>query len=268
MLTTSEIFKKYNFNTKKTFGQNFLLQENLLSKIVSFSDINSDSEILEVGAGLGSLTTAILKQKPKKLISIELDRECVDIINKEILPYFDNLKIINDNALLINEEQLFKNNFSIIANLPYNIGALLLLKWLKNCANKIDSMTLLLQKEVVDRIVAKSNTKEYGKLSILCQYAYTVKKCFDVLPSSFWPKPKVISTVVTLKLRKNIDTKILEKLFYVTSVLFSKKRKTIKNNLKNSKISLDIFDKIGINIESRAESLTIEDFVKIVKMFL
>ena len=141
MLTTSEIFKKYNFNTKKTFGQNFLLQENLLSKIVSFSDINSDSEILEVGAGLGSLTTAILKQKPKKLISIELDRECVDIINKEILPYFDNLKIINDNALLINEEQLFKNNFSIIANLPYNVGTLLLLKWLKNCANKIDSMT-------------------------------------------------------------------------------------------------------------------------------
>lgn len=263
MLTTSEILKKYNFITKKSFGQNFLLQINLLDKIVSYTKIEKNSEILEIGPGLGSLTTAILKQKPKKLISIEADSECVDILNKEIGPFFDNFKVINDDALLIDEHRLFADKFDIIANLPYNIGTHLILKWIKNCFGKIENMTLLLQKEVAERIIAEPNTKEYGRLSILCQYAYKTRKCFDIPPSAFYPKPKVTSTLVRLELKKDIDQSVLNELFYVVSIFFRQKRKTIRNNIKNSQIGLDLLQKIGIDTNLRAESLNLSDFVSI-----
>lgn len=268
MLTTSEILKKYNFNTKKRLGQNFLLQPDLLTKIVSYAKINKNSEILEIGPGLGSLTTAILNKKPKKLISIETDKECVNILNKEIKPFFDNFDIINNDALFINEKQLFENKFKIIANLPYNIGTHLLLKWIKNYTNKIESLTLLLQKEVVERIIAKNNTKEYCGLSILCQYIYKVKKCFDISPNAFYPKPKVVSTVVNLELKDSIEISLLNNLIYITSILFKQRRKTIRNNIKNSKINPELLHKIGININSRAESLNIDDFIKIAKNYL
>ena len=263
MLTTAEILRKYNFNTKKSFGQNFLLQADLLDKIVSYAELKKDSEILEIGPGLGGLTTAILRQKPKKLISIEADRECVDILDREIKPFFSNFEVINDDALVIDEQRLFSDKFDIVANLPYNVGTHLLLKWIKNYSNKIENMTLLLQKEVVERIIAKPNTKEYGRLSVLCQYIYKTKKCLDISPKAFYPKPKVTSTLVRLESKKNTDQIILDNLFYITSILFRQKRKTIRNNIKNSKIELELLQKANINIDLRAESLNIDNFVAI-----
>lgn len=268
MLTISEILKKYNFVTKKSFGQNFLLQPELLAKIVSCANIKENSEVLEIGPGPGGLTSAILNKNPKKLISIETDKECVDILNKEIKPSFSNFEIINADALLIDECQLFENKFKIIANLPYNVGTHILLKWIKNCSSKIENLTLLLQKEVVERIVAKSNTKEYGRLSVLCQYLYNVKKCFDISPSAFYPRPKVTSTLVNLELKDDVNQFVLDKLLYITSILFRQKRKTIKNNIKNSKIELEFLQKIGIYTNLRAETICIDDFVKIAENLL
>lgn len=266
MLTTAEILKKYSFNTKKSFGQNFLLQTDLLAKIVSYAKLNKDCEILEVGPGLGSLTAAILEQKPKKLISVEADYECVDILNKEVKPFFSNFEVINGDALLLDECQLFNDKFNIVANLPYNIGTSLLLKWVKNCSDKIENMTLLLQKEVVERITAKPNTKEYGRLSVLCQYVHKTKKCFDISPNAFYPKPKVTSSLVRLELKKDVDRFVLDKLFYITSIFFRQKRKIVRNNIKNSQIEPKILQKAGIDANLRAESLAVDDFVAISKL--
>lgn len=266
MLTTSEIIRKYKFSTKKSLGQNFLINSGLNSKIVDCAGLIQDSNILEVGSGIGSLTRAILDRKPKKLVTIDTDKRCVDILNFEIKPFYDNLIIIKEDALLLDEKAIFNEKFKIIANLPYNIGTNLLLKWMKNSIDKIDSMTILLQKEVVDRIIAKPKTKNFCRLSVICQYLCDLKKYFDVSPSAFYPQPKIVSSVVCLMPKTNIDFKIIPKLFELTSILFSKRRKTIKNNLDGFHDYLNPIEQ-NININLRADQLGIEDFIKMLLVF-
>lgn len=266
MLTTVEIIKKYNLYTKKSLGQNFLTNPDLLTKIVSFAGNLDKFEVLEVGTGPAGLTTAILKNKPLKLISIDLDERCKDIIENEIKPNYQNVNFIYGDALKINEKELFKNKYKIISNLPYNIGTMLLFKWLENIEN-IESMTLLLQKEVVDRIIAKPKTKDYGQLSILCQYLCDAKKCFDIQPTAFFPPPKVISSVVSLVPKANVDLTKIGKLSELCRILFNQKRKTILNNLnvviKNSEKCKEVLEKCGLNPMTRAEELEIESILNL-----
>ena len=153
-----EIIKKYNLITKKKFGQNFLTTDVILNKIVDVAGDIKNKNVLEVGPGPGGLTSAILKKEPKKLISIEIDNDLFEILKIEFKQY-NNFQVINEDALKINENEYFDNNINIIANLPYNVGTNLLIKWLNNI-NLFESFTLLLQKEVVERIVAKPCTKE------------------------------------------------------------------------------------------------------------
>lgn len=269
MLTTSEIIKKYNLFANKSLGQNFLTDPSLLNKIVGFSKNINNQNLLEIGPGPGGLTIAILKNNPKKFITIDMDKRCIDIVKQEIQPYYSNLETILGNALTINESEIFnKENFSIIANLPYNIGTALIIKWIENSYNYIDEMTLLLQKEVVERIVSKPNTKIYGKISVLIQYLYNVKKCCDIKPESFFPQPKVTSSVINLtKKYNNIDLNIIQKLSNITQISFGQRRKTLYNNLKKYLNNIDeIFQKLQLPLNIRAENLDYNIFLKIIEL--
>lgn len=267
MLTTAEIVKKYNLITKKSLGQNFLLHSDLVEKIAKCAGDLTNSEVLEVGTGPGGLTTAILKQQPQKLITLDMDERCIEIAHNEIKPYYDNLYPLLQDAIEFNENEYFKDKFKIIANLPYNIGTTLLFKWLENSIDKINTITLLLQKEVVERIIAKPNTKAYGRVSILCQYLCSVKKEFDIQPTAFLPPPKVVSSVIHLVPKKNIDLTIIGKLSNLAKILFNQRRKTINNNLKNSHYSNinEVLNKLNISENLRAENLNVEQFVLLAK---
>lgn len=264
MLTTVEIIKKYNLYTKKSLGQNFLTNPDLLLKIVKCAGDLNNFEILEIGTGPASLTSTILKSKPLKLVTVDLDERCEVIIENEIKPYYKNIDFIYGDALKINEKEIFKNKYKIISNLPYNIGTTLLFKWLENI-NNIEDMTLLLQKEVVDRIIAKPKTKDYGRLSILCQYLCNVKKCFDIQPTAFFPHPKVVSSVVSLKPKLDVDLTKVKKLSEICRILFNQRRKTILNNLnitiKNSEKCREILEKSNLDPKIRAEELEIKDIL-------
>lgn len=266
MLSTSEIIKKYELITKKSFGQNFLVHADLIDKIVKPANVSSEDEILEIGTGPAGLTTAILRQNPKRLVSVDLDERCIEIGKKEILPYYDNLELLYDDALRIDENKLFSGKFKIISNLPYNVGTVLIFKWLEHYIDKISLINVLLQKEVVDRMAAKIATKDYGRISIMCQYLCDVKKQFDISPKAFLPAPKVTSTVVTLTPKKDIDLDIIPALSQLCKVAFNQKRKTIYNNLKGFyKNVSETLEKCNISEKVRAEELKIEDFVNLAK---
>ncbi|MDR2527085.1 MAG: 16S rRNA (adenine(1518)-N(6)/adenine(1519)-N(6))-dimethyltransferase RsmA [Rickettsiales bacterium] len=246
------ILKKYNLVAKKRFGQNFLVNSDLLSKIANVAQI-SGKNILEIGPGPGGLTHAILKECPKKLVSIEIDKNYFNILKNEFIGY-NNFEVINNDAVKINESDYFDGNINVIANLPYNVGTHLLLKWLNNI--KIyESFTLLLQKEVVDRIIAKPNTKEYGRLSVMAQAITFPKKMFDISPSSFIPSPKVMSSVIHLKPKQTNFS--FEKLSKITSVLFANRRKKIRAPIEKLKIN------VVIDLNKRAEELSVDDFINL-----
>ena len=260
-----EIIKKYNLITKKKFGQNFLTSENILDKIVAVAGNIENKNILEVGPGPGGLTTSILKQKPKKLISVEIDNDLFEILKVEFDKY-NNFEVINEDALKINESKYFDNNINVIANLPYNVGTNLLLKWLNNI-QLFESFTLLLQKEVVERIVAKPCTKDYGRLSIITQALCDAKKMFDIKPESFIPPPKVMSSVVYIKPKQNIENINIKKLGIITQTLFSQRRKKIKNaiNLLLKQNIINSNSIINIDLDKRAEELSIDEYINLSK---
>ena len=254
--------KLRDFIIKKRFGQNFIFDSNLLSKIVNVASNIKDKNVLEIGTGFGTLTETILKKEPKKLVSVEIDTDLISYI-QEKFNSFNNFIIINNDALNIDERIFFDDNkINVIANLPYNISTNLLIRWMKNI-HLFQSFVLLLQKEVVDRIIAKYNTKEYGPLSILIQALCDVEKKFDVNPSCFIPKPKVISSVISIIPKKNINID-LEKLSFLVFNLFSKRRKKIKKTIENlvsiNKLNKNIFN--VINLDLRPEEIDIYKYIE------
>ena len=222
---------------KKRYGQNFLINNNISKKIL-FEEKITNQNILEIGTGNLALTNLIVTEKPKKFIGIEVDTDMRDVyLQNNIL---DN--IIFEDALSVNERRLFKNgNFSIISNLPFNISSELIIKWCRiQCSHKcINSMTLMFQKELAERIIAKKNTKKYGRLSILCSAFFLIKEKLKVSKNNFFPKPKVDATVLKFiphkenKIKSNNFT-ILEKL---TRIFFNERRK--KNKKKIIKVFSD-----------------------------
>ena len=256
------IIKKYELSTKKKFGQNFLVDSRLLDKIVSVAGDISNKNVLEIGPGPGGLTFSILKKSPKKLVSIEIDERFIDILKNELKNY-NNFNVVNADALNINEYDFFDGKINVIANLPYNVGTTLLIKWMNNIKN-FESFTLLLQKEVVDRIVAVPMTKDYGRLSIVIQSLCDVKKMFDIKPTSFIPPPKVMSSVVYIVPKKDVNINI-KKLSKITQCLFNNRRKKIKKTiellLNDNIISQSSVNNIDLN--KRAEELTVNDFINL-----
>ena len=175
---------------KKSLGQNFLIDQNIIDKIINTVEIKNKS-ILEIGPGTGNLTKNILKKKPKKLIVIEKDNALAKLLKINL---DSDIKIINEDVLEIDENNLDQDILTVFGNLPYNISTEILCNWIIKIKNKnfwFDNLVLMFQKEVADRIIAKFNTKSYGRLSILSNWKLEIEKICDVQPSSFFPKPKI-----------------------------------------------------------------------------
>ena len=253
---------------KKSLGQNFLTDQNIIEKIIDTIEIK-DKSILEIGPGTGNLTKKILDKKPKKLIVIEKDNDLVISLKKNLE---DSVKIINDDVLKIDETNLDTDVLTVFGNLPYNISTEILCNWILNMRNEnfwFDNLILMFQKEVADRIIAKINTKNYGRLSILSNWKLEIEKICDVKPSSFFPKPKIDSSVLLLKPKLDFfplsNPKNLEKL---TRTFFMHRRKMLKksyNLLFNS--NPDIAQKLNIDLSLRPQNLDYETYYKLSEEF-
>jgi len=253
---------------KKSLGQNFLIDQNIINKIVNIINIK-DKSILEIGPGTGNLTKDILKKKPKKLIVIEKDNDLAKSLKKNLE---DSVKIINNDILKIDETNLDTDVLTVFGNLPYNISTEILCKWILNMRNEnfwFDNLILMFQKEVADRIIAKFNSKNYGRLSILSNWKLEIEKICDVKPSSFFPKPKIDSSVLLLKPKLNFfpltNPKNLEKL---TRIFFMHRRKMLKksyNLLFNG--NLDVANKLNIDLNLRPQNLNFETYYKLTEEY-
>ena len=248
---------------KKSLGQNFLIDRNILEKIVDVISIK-DKHILEIGPGTGNLTAFILKKKPKKFFVIEKDNELAINLEKK---FSNQITIINKDILEIDETLLFEKKVTVFGNLPYNISTEILSKWIVSLKNSFwfDHLILMFQKEVADRIIAKYNTPSYGRLSILTNWKLEIKKICDIRPECFSPKPKVVSSLLFFspknKPYKIKDPKNLEK---VTRIFFSHRRKMLKkpfNQLFNG--DQKILDKLNIDLNLRPQNLDFETYYKL-----
>ena len=248
---------------KKSLGQNFLIDKNILNKIVNLINIK-DKFILEVGPGTGNLTSLILNKKPKKFYVIEKDNELASNLKKT---FEDKLIVINKDVLEIDETSLFEKKVTVFGNLPYNISTEILSKWIINLKDKFwfDNLILMFQKEVADRIVAKFNSSKYGRLSILSNWKLNVTKICDIKPSSFLPKPKIDSSLLLFSPKNNFyfieNGKNLE---IVTRTFFNHRRKMIKkpfNQLFNGNDK--ILEKLQIDLKLRPQNLNFDKYYQL-----
>ncbi len=253
---------------KKSLGQNFLIDKNIITKIVEAGNILPNSTVLEIGAGTGNLTEYILKKKPKKLFIIEKDEKLVEKLKKR---FNKEIEIINKDVLKVSENLISSEKLIVYGNLPYNISTQILSKWITN-DNQNEWFTnyiLMFQREVADRILAETNSKNYGRLSILTSWKLNVKKILNISPSCFVPKPKVESTLLNFSPKKNyLKLKNSKNLEIVTRVFFNQRRKKIKNPLNQLfKNSDKIIEKLKLNIELRPQNLSAETYYKIAKEY-
>ena len=248
---------------KKSLGQNFLIDKNILEKIVNIVQIKNKN-ILEVGPGTGNLTSFILSKKPKKFFVIEKDYDLANFLNNK---YKLKLNIINKDILKIDETNLFDEDVTVFGNLPYNISTEIISKWITNLKDKFwfENLILMFQKEVADRIIAKFNTNNYGRLSILCNWKLDIKKICDIKPESFLPKPKIDSTLLIFSPKKDFfNIKNPKNLETITRVFFSHRRKMLKkpfNQLFNG--DKKILDKLNIDLNLRPQNLNYDTYYKL-----
>ena len=252
---------------KKSLGQNFLIDRNIL-KIISEVTSIKDKIVLEIGPGTGNLTSFILKKKPKKFIVIEKDNDLASNI-AEI--FKDQLNIINDDVLNVDENSLASEKITVFGNLPYNISTEILSRWIINLKNDFwfDRLVLMFQKEVADRIIAKFNSSYYGRLTILSNWKLNIEKICDIKPESFSPRPKIDSSLLVFSPKENFfkinDPKNLEK---ITRVFFNHRRKMIKkpyNQLFNG--NQKVLDKLKIDLSLRPQNLNFETYYKLTNEF-
>ena len=248
---------------KKSLGQNFLIDNNLLEKITNITKIENKT-ILEVGPGTGNLTSFILKKNPRKVVLIEKDNDLSKILEKN---FKDQVKIINEDILNLDETLLFKDKVTVFGNLPYNISTEILSKWIINLKDSFwfDCLILMFQKEVAERIIAKFNTSKYGRLSIISNWKLNVKKICDVNPKSFYPRPKVDSSLLFFSPKKKfIKIKNPNNLEKITRVFFNQRRKMLKkpfNQLFNG--NKKILNKLKINLNLRPQNLNYETYYQL-----
>ena len=245
---------------KKSLGQNFLIDKNILERITNTAPIENKT-VLEIGPGTGNLTTYILKKKPKKIFVIEKDNDLsINLKNK-----FDNqIKIINEDVLNVNETNISEDKITVFGNLPYNISTEILSKWIINLKDNFwfECLILMFQKEVAERIIAKSDTSMYGRLSIISNWKLKIEKICDISPEAFKPKPKIESSLLLFYPKENFvkikDPNNLEK---VTRIFFNQRRKMLKkpfNQLFNG--DQKILNKLKIDLNLRPQNLSLETY--------
>ncbi|MCM8710714.1 16S rRNA (adenine(1518)-N(6)/adenine(1519)-N(6))-dimethyltransferase RsmA [Clostridium sp. SYSU_GA19001] len=267
-VSTKDIVKKYGFKFTKSLGQNFLIDDSVLMDIVEGAEVNSEDFIIEIGPGVGTLTRELLKRS-KKVCSIELDSELIPILNEE-LKEFDNFELIHKDALKVNFNELIgdEKSVKVVANLPYYVTTPIIAKLLNEGYN-FKSLTIMIQKEVGERIAAKPNSKDYGSLSILVQYYCDTKIIRKVSPASFIPQPKVESIVIKLdKLDKpRVEVKDEKLFFRLCREAFNMRRKTLWNASKNlkldSKLMEEAFNCAEIDPKRRGETLSLQEFANL-----
>ncbi len=252
---------------KKSLGQNFLIDRNVLEVIANTANIEN-KEVLEIGPGSGNLTTFILKKNPKKFYVIEKDDELALLLQEK---FTNEITIINEDVLTINEDKISNEKLTVFGNLPYNISTEILSKWITNLGEKIwfEKLVLMFQKEVAERIIADFNNSKYGRLSILTNWKLNVKKVIDIKPQSFSPRPKVDSTLLLFTPKEKIfELKDAKNLQMITRIFFSQRRKMLKKPFnqvfKNAK---EIADKLNIDLNLRPQNLEPEMYFKIVKEY-
>lgn len=259
--------KNKNFNFKKSFGQNFIVDKNIIDNIIKFSLVDKDTMVIEIGPGAGSLTTA-LAASSKSVLCYEIDDSLKDVLS-DSLKNFDNVDIIYQDFLKANvSETLKKYNYGklyVIANLPYYITTPIITKIIEDKLN-VDKIVIMVQKEVGDRLKAQPGSKDYNSLSIYISYYFNVKKLMDVSRNVFLPKPNVDSIVIELSKKENKYKLKNENVFFkLVRDSFVQKRKTLRNNLKayDLKIIEKVLNKYGYDLSVRAENLSIDVFVDI-----
>ena len=242
---------------KKSLGQNFLTDKNIVNIIVNAGDIKKNDIVLEVGPGTGNLTEEILSKNPKKLFAIEKDKSLAKKLHEK---FRKKIILINDDILKIDEKKYSKDPMVVFGNLPYNITTQLLIKWIRynNLNNTFKKFILMFQKEVAERIIAETNGKNYGRLAVLSSWKLNIEKITDVSPNSFYPIPKVKSTILLIEPKSEyFNLKNPKNLEHITNIFFNQRRKMIKKPLniifKNVN---EISKKLNININDRPQNLS------------
>ena len=253
---------------KKSLGQNFLIDENILEKIASVTEIK-DQVVLEVGPGTGNLTSYILQKKPKKFFVVEKDENLILRLNEK---FSDNINIINNDILKVNEKKLANDKIVVFGNLPYNISTEILCKWILNLDKEyfwFDCLVLMFQKEVADRIISKFNSSLYGRLSILANWKLKIEKICDIKPTSFSPKPKIDSSLLFFTPKKKFpifkESVSLEK---ITRLFFNHRRKMIRkpyNQIFDG--NKEIIDKFKLDLNLRPQNLDFEMYYFLTKEY-
>ena len=250
---------------KKSLGQNFLIDKNILKKIVEIGNINSNDKVLEIGPGTGNLTEYIVKANPKTIIVVEKDFNLTKLLKNK---FKKKVKIINDDILKLSED-FYNEKFIIYGNLPYNISTQILAFWCLSKKIKVKKLILMFQKEVADRIVAKVNTKNYSRITILSNWKFHIKKLFDINPECFSPRPKIKSSLLEFTPKKNIvDIKYPKNIEKITNIFFSQRRKMVKKNFMKLFKNFDEVSKlVNIRLTDRPQNIPIEKFLEIIKIF-
>lgn len=265
-----EITDLYSFRFSKSLGQNFLVDKNFVDKIVDAADVSGEN-VIEIGPGIGTITYEMAKVA-KKVVAIEIDDSLIPIIEENMVE-FDNFDLIHEDILKADLEKIVAEEFAgesfkVVSNLPYYITTPIIEKLVTSNLPCTD-MTIMVQKEVADRMLATEKDKEYSSLSVFVKYYSDAKKVTNVPKSVFMPQPKIDSTVLKLDLRKYTDDVDEAKLFSLIHAGFNKRRKTILNSLSDAvekdKLRL-AFEKLGIKDNLRAENLSLDDFINLAKI--
>ncbi len=259
-----DVISKYEIRAKKSLGQNFLLDLNLTSKIARYAGNLKQSDVLEIGPGPGGLTRSLLNEGARQVVSIEKDNRCIAALEEIQSLFPGRLRLLQGDALSMNVTQYLTDPIKIIANLPYNIGTELLIRWLnsKNWPSFWQSMTLMFQKEVANRIVARPGSKAYGRLSVMSQWRCNTKIAFNIPATAFTPPPKVESAVVHFEaLNEPKFPAEVDKLEFVVSKAFNQRRKMLRGALKGHFINVEegLFS-IGVLPTKRAENITVQEY--------
>ena len=275
---TKSIMKKYGIRANKSLGQNFLISNEVVEKIINASDIKENDMVIEIGPGLGTLTKFLL-QKAKKVLCVELDKKMIKILNDRFSDY-NNFELINEDILKVNLKKIIEDNkkteqianVKIVANLPYYITTPIIMKLLEEKLD-IESITVMIQKEVADRLIEIPGGKNTGAITYTVYYYCESEKIIEVPNNSFIPEPDVTSEVIKMNLRKEPAVKIQEPkiMFMIIKSAFMQRRKTLLNALTNTKVfinkneGLNILKNLNLNENIRAEELSIQDFANIAK---
>ncbi len=271
-IETKFLIKKYKVTANKSLGQNFLIDREVILNTIQNADIGKEDLVIEIGPGLGTLTNE-LANYAGKVICVELDKKMVEILEERFV-LFDNVEIINEDILKLDLNKIIDENklerTKIVANLPYYITTPIIMRLLESKA-KFDSITVMVQKEVADRLCAKTGTREAGAITYTVEYYSDARKLFTVPNTSFIPAPNVESEVINLQVRKNklYDVESEEKLFKIIKYAFMQRRKTLLNALQGTEVCSDkeklkeVLKRLNIDERIRGEALTLKDFVNI-----